>query len=193
MAESKRLKGLITLRGFGLPTPDWQEVRGPADIARLKLIETNYGWTIRTCRNDGHRETGGFFMNRLQPVKVLEVLRDRTAMFEEGEFYIVYRSWTFDMSFNVIFDDATFTVEGAFGSQKGISDGTEMPEIAVRVPFEVRSRPTVYLGNYTSAVQSRISRVLAYLKRIPIERYYAEVAITSEREIFFYEFFLIGS
>jgi hypothetical protein len=73
MAESKRLKGLNTLREFGLPTPDWQEVMSPADIGRLNLVDTTYGWTIRTCRNDGRRETGGFFINNLSPQVVREV------------------------------------------------------------------------------------------------------------------------
>jgi len=192
MVESKRLKGLKTLREFGLPTPDWQEVAGTADIGRLNLVDTTHGWTIRTCRSDGRRETGGFFMNNLPPGKVADVLRGRAQMFEEGEFYIVYPSWKFDMSFNVILDELTFTVEGKSGSQKGISVGTEMPEIALQLPFGMHSRATVYLGSYTSAVRARVSRVLSYLKKMPLQRYYTEVAITSEREIFFYEFFPIG-
>jgi hypothetical protein len=192
MAESRRLKGLRTLREFGLPAPEWQEVRNPADVGRLKLADTPHGWTIRTCRNDGRRETGGFFMNNLPPRNVTKALRGRAQMFEEGEFYIVYPSWKFDMSFNVIFDESTFTVEGKSGSQKGISDGTEMPEISLRIPFGMDSRPTVYLGRYTSAVRSRVLRILSYLRRIPLQRYYTEVAVTSEREIFFYDFFPIG-
>jgi hypothetical protein len=192
MAESRRLKGLQTLRSFGLPTPEWQEVRSPADIDRLKLGETPHGWTIRTCRTDGQREIGGFFMNNVQPADVSAVLRGRARKLEEGEFYIVYPSWKFDMSFNVVFDDSMFIVEGKSGSQKGISDGTELPEIAVRIPFGMHSRTVVHIGTYTPAVRSRISRVLSHLRRIPLPRYYTEVAITAEQQIFFYELFPIG-
>jgi hypothetical protein len=192
MHESKRLKGLETLREFGLPTPAWQEVRSSTDIGQLHLVDNLHGWTIRTCRTDGRRETGGFFVNNLAPRDVPFILRGRVPMFEKGEFYIVYPSWKFDMSFNVVFDDATFNIEGKSGSQKGISDGTELPEIAVRIPNGIRTRTVVHIGSYTSAVESRVARILSYLRKIPLPRYYIEVAITSERQVFFYELFPIG-
>src|SRR4051794_29344162 len=108
MGESRRLKGLETLRSVGLPTPDWQEVRSTEDIAQLRLKATHYGWTIRTCRWDGQREIGGFFMNHVAAPQVPEMLRSRSGMFKKGEFYIVYPSWKFLMSFNVVFDDSIF-------------------------------------------------------------------------------------
>jgi hypothetical protein len=193
MRESKRLKGLETLRSFGLPTPDWREVRSTEHIARLRLTDTPYGWTIRTCRSDGQRETGGFFMNHVPAGQVPDVLCSRSDMFDKGEFYIVYPSWKFLMSFNVVFDDSVFIVEGKYGSQKGISDGTEMPDISVQIPVGARSQTTVYIGEYPPSLQSRVARTLAYLRRVPLRRYYSEVAITSKQQVFFYEFFPIGS
>jgi len=193
MVESRRLKGLERLRAFGLPTPDWQVVKCVADIDLLRLGDTTHGWTIRTCRTDGQRETGGFFINNLNTDDVSAALRDRWQKFDEGEFYIVYPSWKFDMSFNVVFDDSTFIVEGKSGSQKGISEGTELPEIAVRIPVGMPSPTMVHIGDYTLAVRRRVSRILSYLRRVPILRYYTEVAITSEKQIYFYEFFPIGT
>lgn len=192
MAESRRLNGLQMLRSFGLPTPEWQEVRSQADVGRLRLADPPHGWTIRTCRTDGKSEIGGFFMNNLPAGDVPAILHGRVRKFEEGEFYIVYPSWKFDMSFNVVLDDSLFIVEGKSGSQKGISDGTELPEIAVRIPVGIHLRTEVLIGNYTPAVRSRVMRILSHLKRVPVQRYYTEVAITAERQIFFYEFFPIG-
>lgn len=163
------------------------------DTATLRLSDTPHGWTIRTCRNDGRRETGGFFMNNVPPGDVPVVLRGRAQMLHEGEFYIVYPSWKFDMSFNIVFDDSMFIVEGKSGSQKRISDGTEQPEIAIRIPLGMQFRTVVHLGSYTPAVRARVGRILSHLKRIPLSRYYAEVAITAERQIFFYELFTIGA
>ena len=103
-----------------MPTPSWQEVRNTHDIALLRLEDTTYGWTVETCRSDGQRETGGFFQNNVPAKEVRPALAVRSRMFKKGEFYIVYRSWQFLMSFNVVFDDDTYTVEGKYGSQKGI-------------------------------------------------------------------------
>jgi hypothetical protein len=192
MAESRRLKGLETLRAFGLPTPKWQEVRSEEDIAALQLGPTSYGWTIRTCRTDGQRETGGFFKNQVSHEDVPAVLHRRADMFGTGEFYIVYPSWRFDMSFNVVFDEGTYIVEGIHGSQKGISDGTQMPEIALQIPEEALLRPVVYIGSYTQPLQAQLGRIISHLRRMPMRRYYTEVALTVDRTIFFYELFPIG-
>ena len=112
MIESRRLKGLETLRALALPTPDWQQVRTAKDIVLLRITDTPHGWTIRTCRTDGKRETGGFVRNNVPAACVAQMLERRSDMFQKGEFYIVYPSWKFDMSFNVVFDEPTFIVEG---------------------------------------------------------------------------------
>jgi len=192
MTESRRLQGLQTLRSFGLPTPNWQEVRSVTDIDTLRISVTSRGWTIRTCRTDGQREVGGFFKNHVEAAEVASTLRTRSQKFDQGEFYLVYPSWEFDMSFNVVFDESIFLVEGKRGSQKGISDGTELPEIALRLSSTALSRPEVLIGEYTPAVRSRVSRILSHLKKVPTERYYTEVAVTTERQLFFYEFFPVA-
>lgn len=193
MSESRRLNGLRTLRAVGLPTPHWQEVSSLEDIARLRLSARSFGWTIRTCRTDGLRETGSFFANNLSVPEVLEVLNERSNLFATGEFYIVYPSWKFVMSFNIVFDDATYIVEGKYGSQKEISDGTKNPEFSLRVSGRGPSETTVLIGNYTLAVERRVRRILSYLRRVPFPRFYSEVAITSAHQVIFYELFLIGS
>ncbi|WP_157043205.1 hypothetical protein [Rhodopseudomonas palustris] len=192
MSESRRLNGLRALRSFGLPTPNWEEVRNHGEIAKLCLSERPFGWTIRTCRTDGQRETGGFFANNLPVEEILRVLNERSNMFGKGEFYIVYPSWKFIMSFNVVFDADAFTVEGKHGSQKGISDGTEMPEVSLRVSGNRRCDAVVYIGDYAPSTERLVRRVLSYLRRVPLPRFYSEVAITTDQQIFFYELFPVG-
>ncbi len=141
--NSRRYNGLVQLRDYGLPTPRWQEVRSGNDLTRLRLPATEFGWTVRTCRDDGTRETGGFFLNNANQDETTRQIRDRLAAFSPPEFFLVYPSWEFSLSFNVVSFRGMYDLEGTHGSQKGISQGTETPELSLRshdASFSVRPR-----------------------------------------------------
>ena len=187
--DSRRLEGLKLLRNFHLPTPEWVVVDSQQEIPKLVLDYKEHGWTIRTCRSDGQRETGGFFRNNLPPQEVRRELHQRAAYFEKGEFYLVYPSWSFFLSFNVLRSSGVHIVEGTHGSQKGISMGSTTPEFCLEIPFGMRSRQKWRIGTPDDEVEKYLWRVLSYCRRLPWDEYYLEVAITTDRQILFFELF----
>ena len=191
MANSQRLAGLELLRLVGAPVPDWQIVQSFRDANSLSLPETVFGWTIRTCRKDGKREIGLFYLNNASGDDVHRILSDRLSKFSENEFYIVYPSWKFRFSCNIVSQNQTYTIEGKYGSQKSLSAGKATPDFGLRVPFGMRSEMTYYVGSPTEEVLSWLGRILLSCKRIPTDAFYAEVALTHVPELMFYELFLL--
>jgi hypothetical protein len=191
MSSSQRLEGLELLRLVGAPTPEWQTARSRRDVDRLQLPTVEFGWTIRTCREDGKRETGLFYVNNAAREKVRRILRQRLGKASQHEFYIVYPSWRFQFSCNIVFKEQTYIVEGKYGSQKNLSAGKARPDFALRIPFGMRSQMTCYLGNPTDQVLAWLGRILSWCKRIPTDSFYAEVALTDVPALMFYELFAL--
>lgn len=190
--HSRRLEGLKLLKDCYLPTPEWVVVNSERQIQELVLDDNEFGWTIRTCRSDGLRETGGFFKNNLLPLEVRRELHQRAAYFNKGEFYIVYSSWSFFLSFNIVRNGEGYIVEGKHGSQKEISMGSGSPEICLKIPFGMHSRQKRYIGKLDDKAEKHLRRVLGYCRHLPLDEFYLEVAITTNRQIMFYELFPTG-
>lgn len=189
MANSQRLKGLELLRFIGAPVPNWQIVQSIFDINSLNFTQTKFGWTIRTCRKDGRREMGLFYLNNASNTDVLSVLKERLTKFSDIEFYIVYPSWSFRFSCNIVLRNQTYNIEGKYGSQKSLSAGKTIPDFGLQIPFGLRSEMTCYVGKPTEEVLSWIGQILFWCKRIPKDSFYAEVALIQTPELIFYELF----
>jgi hypothetical protein len=189
MANSQRLAGLELLRFVGAPVPNWQIAQSIEEVSTLTLPETECGWTIRTCRKDGRREIDLFYLNNASGEEVRRVLADRLSRFGENEFYIVYPSWKFRFSCNIVLRNQTYDIEGKYGSQKSLSAGQTAPDFGLRIPFGMRSEMKCYVGSPSEEVLSWLGRILLWCKRIPRDSFYAEVALTHTPELMFYEFF----
>lgn len=172
---------------FGLPTPQLQTIRDCSDLQSLRLSDAKHGWTIRTCRVDGRNEFDLFYRNRLPKRDVRKTLAALLRQRSRDEFYIVYPSWSFFFSCNVVLLDSVYFFEGTFGSQKSISTGLKTPDFGFSVPFGFRSLRTGNFGNVREEVLGRLGRLLFYLKRLPLEQFYVEVACTRSNELVFYE------
>src|ERR1035438_1313375 len=138
MPSSRRLEGLELLRVVGAPVPKWQTARSIHDVDRLRLPSVKFGWTIRTCREDGKRETALFYLNNAGREKVLTVLRQHLRKTNQSQFYIVYPSWRFQFSCNIVLTEQVYCIEGKYGSQKSLSAGKTRPDFALRIPFGMR-------------------------------------------------------
>ena len=191
MPNSQRLEGLELLRLIGAPVPEWQIVRSRIDIDHLDLPDTRFGWTIRTCRTDGKRETGLFYLNLATPETIQTTLRERFEKSDQYEFYIVYPSWQFRFSCNVVLREEIYLIEGKFGSQKSLSVGQTGPDFALRIPFGIRSEMSVYSGHPDDQVLSSLGEILLWCKRIPMKAFYAEVALIHIPALMFYELFAL--
>jgi hypothetical protein len=191
MSNSQRLEGLELLRLIGAPVPKWQTARSLGDVGRLKLPSSEFGWTIRTCRLDGKRETGLYYLNNAGREKVLRILKQRLSKDGQRAFYIVYPSWRFEFSCNVIRREQTYFVEGMYGSQKSLSAGKAGPDFALQFPFGMRSEMICNVGNPSDQVLSWMGRILFWCKRIPRNSFYTEVALTHIPALMFYELFTL--
>src|SRR5690349_9823688 len=101
-AKSRRLRGLKLLENWGLPVPRWQKIMDKDDLRELNLRDSEFGWTIRTCLSNGSRETGGFYLNYGSSDEIISLLEERLHKFSPPEFYLVYPSWNFTFSVNVV-------------------------------------------------------------------------------------------
>lgn len=189
MCRLGRLEGLELLRVIGAPVPKWQTVRESRDIGRLRFSQTDCGWTIRTCRNDCRREMGLFYRNYIDPDTAVRVLRERTSKVGLHEFYIVYPSWRFRFSCNVVLRDEIYTIEGKYGSQKSLASGKRGPEFGFEVPYGLRSQMRCYISSPNEEVITWLGRILLWCKHIPRVDFYTEVALTHRSELMFYELF----
>lgn len=192
MFNSQRLKGLEMLSIIGAPVPEWQVVLDLEDVGDIKLPNVDFGWTIRTCRTDGIRESGLFYLNNATPDMVIRVINDRLHNFKGIEFYIVYPSWKFIFSANVVLDDQIYILEGKYGSQKDLAIGKSIPDFGIQVPLGIRSQMVVYLGKPSYDVSHWLGRILWWCRKIPFESFYSEVALIHDSTLVFYELFNLG-
>jgi|SRR5215469_6655777 len=191
MSSSPRLQGLKLLRFVGAPVPDWQVAEHLDDISCLRLPVAEFGWTIRACRRDGERERGLFYLNNADPDIVRQVLRHRFTSIVQNEFYIVYPSWKFRFSCNIVLRNQTYCVEGKYGSQKDLSVGKSMPDFGLLIPFAMLSQMKCYVESPNEEVRSWLGRILYWCKHIPRESFYTEVALTDKPALVFYELFVL--
>lgn len=184
--KSHRLEGLEFLRLIGLPVPSWQVVRTLRDVDTLDLVGADCGWTIRTCRDDGKREMGQFYLNYAEPEHIRDCLRRRVGR-AGRDFYLVYPSWNFRYSCNIVLLDHSFLLEGSYGSQKSLAMGRSGPDFALRIPFGLRSQMVQYAGTASDELLRSIGRVLSWCRRIPWSGFYAEGALKEDARFVFYE------
>lgn len=189
MFESQRLDGLEMLRSIKAPVPNWQIVKNLRDVDLLELQQVDYGWTIRTCRTDGKREIGLFYLNYAGDKELIEVLRDRVAKSSLREFYIVYPSWEFRFSCNIVLENQIYTIEGKYGSQKDLALGKCGPDFGIRIPYGLRSQMYCYYGNPNREVLDNLGRIIRWCKCIPWESFSSEVALRHDSTLIFYELF----
>jgi hypothetical protein len=189
MFRSQRLDGLNLLRLNGMPVPNWSEVHNSAAVVQLKLPRVAFGWTIRTCRMDGKRETGLFYGNYLKADEVRAILRKRFSDTRQVEFYLVYPSWKFRFSCNIVLADNSYIIEGKYGSQKSLSMGKTSPDFGLRIPFGIRSEMVSYAGNPNNEVSSWLGRILWWCKKIPLKSFYSEICLMQDSNLMFYELF----
>ena len=110
-------------------------------------------------------------------------------MFSPSEFYLIYPSWRFAISFNIVAFEGVFDVEGNHGSQRGIAQGTENPEFSFRVNDASLRRSTIYIGELTDEIGIPLRRVMSHFRKLDWSQFYTEVAVTTKKEILFYELF----
>ena len=187
---SRRFEGLKCLRSCQLPTPDWVIVANEPQIHGCRLADTEFGWTVRTCRTDGQRETGGYFRNNLSPKAVEDELIQRTGRFAKGEFYLIYPSWEFFLSFNVVKTEDSYLFEGKYGSQKGISMGADIPDFCAEFPLGIRGLQRQHIAPPDDEAGKYVGPILRYCNRLPWAKFYLEVAVTTRKQIVFYELFI---
>jgi hypothetical protein len=189
MANTNRYKGLIFLMGNDLPVPSFVKVTNVYDVKdNLEFDEAPFGWTIRTCKINGINEFNLFYKNNVSFKEVKKIVFERLQNHID-EFYIIYHSWDFDFSCNIIKDQNQYIVEGDVGSQKEISLGTSMPKFSLIINSNTLVVQQSFLSYPSDNILDGLSRALRLLKNnVTKERYYTEVAFTKQKDIFFYEF-----
>lgn len=194
MVNTNRYNGLLFLQSIDMPVPPFQKISTKTDINNdLSLEIAPFGWTVRTCKVDGIREFNLFYKNNISFPELKEILVERLDKFKD-EFYIIYHSWDFDFSFNIVKDKDKYIIEGDFGYQKEISLGTNIPKFSLIINSHTLTIQQSFLSTPTIKIKNGILRALRMLRQnILKDRYYTEVAFTKQKQIFFYEFTDISS
>jgi hypothetical protein len=189
MVKTNRYNGLLYLKAKGLPVPEFQKISNFSDINEdLAQQLAPFGWTIRTCKKNGFQEFNLFYKNNTPYEKIKEILFERLSTYND-EFYIIYHSWDFDYSFNVVKDGNEYIIEGDLGSQKEISQGSSSPKFSIIINSYNLTIKNSYLGSPSDKIKKGIYRALRFLEdNIDKNKYYTEVALTKQKQLYFYEF-----
>lgn len=192
MVSTNRYNGLIYIKEKGFPVPDFIRIDSANQLSNFFFDKpAPFGWTLRTCKRDGENEMYLFYKNNISKKQLLDILHQRLNEFTD-EFYIVYLSWDFHFSFNIIKTKYQYIIEGKFGSQKGISSGIETDFISFQFDRFSRTFQGANSINIDSYSRQCITKTIQYLEGlISCENTYSEVAITKNKELFFYEFWNI--
>jgi hypothetical protein len=189
MANTNRYKGLLYLKETGLPVPSFVKISNINDIKDDWGFEVApFGWTIRTCKKNGINEFNLFYKNNISFKEIKTIVSERLQNHID-EFYIIYHSWDFDFSFNIIKDNTQYITEGDIGSQKEISLGSAMPKFSLVLNSNTLAVQQSFLSYPSSNISDGIFRALRLLKNnVSKERFYTEVAFTKQKQMYFYEF-----
>ncbi|MDL2256642.1 hypothetical protein LJC06_00380 [Bacteroidales bacterium OttesenSCG-928-I14] len=193
MIKTNKYKGLLFLKNKGFPVPYFLKVESKSQL-NDSFFDSNaiYGWTIRTCKKNGLNEMSLFYKNQISKEELFEILDIRLKN-NTDEFYIVYHSWDFWFSFNLIKERYSYIIEGKFGSQKEISLGIEQPFFSLT--YNCIAKTFNSHNNYLSenGCIKYILKSINYMERIySNDSYYTEVAVTRNKELFFYELWTIN-
>ncbi len=185
----------MRLKQAGIPVPKFYAVYRVEDLDSPFFIDTPpYGWTVRTCKRDGINEISLFYKNRISLDELYAVISDRLIRFTD-EFYIVYHSWDFLFSFNILKNKYDYWIEGKFGSQKNISSGKDAPAFSVRL--DRMTGKQLFNGVILEDDAKRsIFQAIRMIERCDVfdnTQAYFEVAVTKKRELYFYEYWDIQS
>lgn len=194
MVSTNRYNGLKYLVKLGLPVRPFLKIEQLSNNKEEFVKEIPpFGWTIRTCKKDGKREFNLFYKNNISLSELKEILRDRLSKVD-NEFYIIYHSWDFDFSFNIVKSNNEYIVEGNFGSQKNISIGVGSPMFSIKINAKNFSNQQSFLEEPPLKIKHGFLRALRMLNsNVYLNNYYTEVAITKQKQMFFYEFTNIDS
>lgn len=194
MVNTNRYKGLLYLSKAGLPVPSFYKISNINDIGVDWEFEVApFGWTIRTCKKNGMNEFNLFYKNNVKFNEIKTIVTDRLQNYID-EFYIIYHSWAFDFSINIIKDRNKYITEGNFGSQKEISLGSTIPNFSLVLNSNTLEIQQSLLSYPSNNILNGIFRALRLLKsNVPRERFYTEVAFTKQKQMYFYEFTDISS
>lgn len=187
-SSSQRLDGFELLHLIGAPVPAYQVIRSPNDIDTIRTWQVRHGWSIRSCRLDGVREMGLFYDNYVPAACLREVLKDAFRS-SSKLFFLVYPSWRFRFSCNIVAADCEVLVEGKYGSQKGISMGTDSVDFSLRMPFGFRSLTEILAGHICGEVESRLGQLIYYVRKSMLPHAYAEAALKEDGDLVFYDLF----
>jgi len=188
MVKTNRLDGLIYLKNQQLPVPDFLIVKSISSLNdNFFNKEAPFDWTIRTCKKNGQDEISLFYKNNISLNILKKILFERLKIYSD-EFYIVYPSWDFDFSFNILKTRYEYIIEGEMGSQKAISSGIVNPNYTIIIS-SLDLRIKYFQPNLIPKIKKGIYRVLKLLlNNIYNKTYYTEVAITKQNQLYFYEF-----
>lgn len=195
IVHTNRYIGLMRLKQAGIPAPEFQTVYGVEDLKNPFFMDTPpYGWTIRTCKKNGINEISLFYKNKISLDELYVIVLDRLARFTD-EFYIVYHSWDFFFSFNILKNKYDYWIEGEFGSQKNISAGKDSPAFNVRIDRITgkQSFNGVLLEDDAKRNIFQAIQVIEKSNAFDNTQAYFEVAVTKKGELYFYEYWNIQS
>lgn len=193
MIKTNKYKGLLFLKNKGFPVPNFLKVESINQLHDSFFdSDAIYGWTIRTCKKNGANEISLFYKNQISKKELFEILEMRLQN-NLNEFYIVYHSWDFSFSFNLIKEKYRYIIEGNLGSQKDISSGTEQPYFSLIYNRIAKTFDKNNIFLYENDCIKHIVKAINYMESIySNDTYYTEVAVTKKRELLFYELWIIN-
>ena len=112
----KKLDGFKEIHNMGLPHPKWEFIKNHSDLKYVGSDDEYIGWTIRTCLDEGGDE---FYLPHADWLKKEEIekkIREFKEKIGEEATFVVYPSWEFNKSANIMFTEDKIVVEAVKGT-----------------------------------------------------------------------------
>jgi len=188
MSITNKYKGLVKLDTLDLPSPEFYTITNKKDIFNHSLSYSYYGWTIRTCRYSGYNEYNLYNAHNLSRNELKEKLLERyNKGYFKNKFHIIYKSWRFKYSINILFADLNYHVEVCRGTPKKLTMGRSNPDTKISIPFGSLQDIKIIKMDNNPKILPYVKKIYYYLYKINWESFSAEIAIKNNENIIFYD------
>jgi hypothetical protein len=185
-----KYQGIKLIELFELPHPDWEFVRSSIELKKLYKKEAKYGWTVRSCLPGSEEVLYLPHKNWAEKEKVPKLVDKFQKELNGKAILVVYPSWEFVKSGNILISENEITLEGVYGFLGSLLRGERDPDATYtsdryNISFKLKRGDPNFLNLRD---RRRIGRALLNVTTNNVQ---LEWSLTTDDELFFHDLLAI--
>ena len=181
-----KYQGLKLIELLDLPHPDWEFIRSSTELKKFYEKEAKYGWTVRSCLPGSEEVLYLPHKNWAKKEEVPNIIDEFQRKLNGRAIFVVYPSWEFVKSGNILISENEITLEGVYGFLGSLLRGEKAPDATYtsdrfNISFKLKNGDPNFLD---TRYKRRIERVLV---NVTTHNILLEWSITTEDELFFHD------